>query len=171
MKRISTFDIKPPDSQPPTFDVHDRDSDQKDQLHFSVPQISLQTSRYYSTTPRFHDDKAQNILIKVVIDPHRRQSLSTYRLILRNMQNQNHPLPSPPGNQERPGNRPRAKTSSGFSLHSHKSSGSGQKLDLTESHREKEAKRLHSKADPSLAMTEAEPCEYSFKSWDSPFAY
>ncbi|KAF7878875.1 hypothetical protein EAF04_000078 [Stromatinia cepivora] len=73
------------------------------------------------------------------------------------MQNQNHPLPSPPGNQERPGNRPRTKTSSGFSLHSHKSSGSGQKLDLTESHREKEAKRLHTKADPSLAMTEAEP--------------
>ncbi|KAF5878199.1 uncharacterized protein Bfra_000364 [Botrytis fragariae] len=75
------------------------------------------------------------------------------------MQNQNHPLPSPPGNQERPGNRQRAKTSSGFSLHSHKSSGSGsgQKLDLTETHREKEAKRLHSKADPSLAMTEAEP--------------
>lgn len=76
------------------------------------------------------------------------------------MQNQNHPLSTPPGNQERPGNRPRTKTSSGFSLHSHKSSGSGQKLDLTESHREKEAKRLHTKADPSLAMTEAEPCEY-----------
>ncbi|ESZ98901.1 hypothetical protein SBOR_0759 [Sclerotinia borealis F-4128] len=73
------------------------------------------------------------------------------------MQNPNHPLPSPPGNQERPGNRPRTKTSSGFSLHSHKSSGSGQKLDLTESHREKESRRLHSKADPSLAMTEAEP--------------
>ncbi|KAB8302043.1 hypothetical protein EYC80_005495 [Monilinia laxa] len=35
--------------------------------------------------------------------------------------------------------------------------GSGHKLDLTESHREKEAKRLHTKADPSLAMTEAEP--------------
>ncbi|KAG4028476.1 hypothetical protein MFRU_021g00660 [Monilinia fructicola] len=73
------------------------------------------------------------------------------------MQNQNHPLPTPPGNQERPGNRQRTKTSSGFSLHSHKSSGSGHKLDLTESHQEKEAKRLHSKADPSLAMTEAEP--------------
>ncbi|QSZ35340.1 hypothetical protein DSL72_008210 [Monilinia vaccinii-corymbosi] len=73
------------------------------------------------------------------------------------MQNQIHPLPSPSGIQERPVGRPRTKTSSGFSLHSHKSSGSGHKLDLTESHQEKEAKRLHSKADPSLAMTEAEP--------------
>ncbi|KAG9238363.1 hypothetical protein BJ875DRAFT_57452 [Amylocarpus encephaloides] len=64
----------------------------------------------------------------------------------------NHPLPTPPGQQ-----RPRAK--SGFSFHSHKSNGSGgdHKLTTTESHQEKESKRLHSKADPSMAITEAEP--------------
>jgi hypothetical protein len=32
-----------------------------------------------------------------------------------------------------------------------------QKL-LPETHAEKEAKRLHSKADPTMAMIEAEPC-------------
>jgi len=64
-----------------------------------------------------------------------------------------HPLPPPPG-QERPGNRPRAKSS--FSFHSRKSSGSGTP-DLHETHEEKERLRLKTKADPSVAMTEAEP--------------
>ncbi|KAK2005103.1 hypothetical protein LX36DRAFT_705753 [Colletotrichum falcatum] len=40
---------------------------------------------------------------------------------------------------------------------SHRSSGSHNKIDLHESHQEKEAKRLHSKADPTVAMSEAEP--------------
>ncbi|GKT42371.1 uncharacterized protein ColSpa_02552 [Colletotrichum spaethianum] len=40
---------------------------------------------------------------------------------------------------------------------SHKSSGSHPKIDLHETHQEKEAKRLHSKADPTVAMSEAEP--------------
>jgi len=75
------------------------------------------------------------------------------------MESNNHPLPSPPGQQQRPGQqRPRAK--SGFSFQSHKSSGSadhGGKLKLVESHGEKEANRLHSKADPSMALSEAEP--------------
>lgn len=39
----------------------------------------------------------------------------------------------------------------------HRSSGS--KNDFHETHEEKEAKRLHSKADPTLAMNEAEPCK------------
>ncbi|EKD19324.1 uncharacterized protein L3040_009235 [Drepanopeziza brunnea f. sp. 'multigermtubi'] len=53
--------------------------------------------------------------------------------------------------------RPRAK--SNFSFHSRKSSGSnGQnRFDLHESHDEKEAKRLQTKADPQMALTEAEP--------------
>ncbi|KAG6005794.1 hypothetical protein E4U21_007627 [Claviceps maximensis] len=45
-----------------------------------------------------------------------------------------------------------------YSIHSqrtHRSSGS--KHDFHETHEEKEAKRLHSKADPTLAMNEAEP--------------
>jgi hypothetical protein len=86
----------------------------------------------------------------------------------------NHPLPAPPGQQQyqqyqqqqqqqqRPEpQRPRAK--SGFSFrsnHSHKSSGSsGHKIDLHETHEEKQSRRLTTKADPSMAITEAEPCE------------
>ena len=88
----------------------------------------------------------------------------------------NHPLPAPPGQQqqhyqqyqqqERPAQqRPRAK--SGFSFrsnHSHKSSeGSGHKIDLHETHEEKQSRRLTTKADPSMAITEAEPCEFNWR--------
>ena len=45
-----------------------------------------------------------------------------------------------------------------FSFRSDKSHSSN-KIDLTETSAEKEAKRLHSKADPTLAMNEAEPSE------------
>ncbi|KAI5463046.1 hypothetical protein BGZ63DRAFT_422447 [Mariannaea sp. PMI_226] len=48
----------------------------------------------------------------------------------------------------------KSRTLSFVSQRSHKSSGS---KDLTETHAEKEAKRLHSKADPTLAINEAEP--------------
>ncbi|TVY28084.1 Uncharacterized protein LHYA1_G002606 [Lachnellula hyalina] len=65
----------------------------------------------------------------------------------------NHPLPTSPG-QQKPG-RERAKSS--FSFHSHKSSGSNNKIDLHETHQEKDSKRIHSKADPSMALAEAEP--------------
>ena len=44
-----------------------------------------------------------------------------------------------------------------FSLHSDKTPGK-EKENLLESHAEKEANRLHSKADPTLAISEAEPC-------------
>jgi hypothetical protein len=88
----------------------------------------------------------------------------------------NHPLPAPPGQQqqhyqqyqqqERPAQqRPRAK--SGFSFrsnHSRKSSeGSGHKIDLHETHEEKQSRRLTTKADPSMAITEAEPCGYNWR--------
>lgn len=56
--------------------------------------------------------------------------------------------------------RPRTKT--GFSLrssHSRKSSTSASKVVLHESHEEKEAHRLQSKADPSMAIVEIEPSE------------
>lgn len=64
--------------------------------------------------------------------------------------------------QQKP--RPRSR---GFSFRSekshksHKSSGSKDqhnKIDLHESAAEKESNRLHTKADPSVAMNEAEPC-------------
>ena len=74
----------------------------------------------------------------------------------------NHPLPPAPGQQQqRPvQQRERAKSSFSFrSHHSQKSSGSGNKIDLHETHEEKDSKRLHSKADPSMALAEAEPCE------------
>jgi hypothetical protein len=93
----------------------------------------------------------------------------------------NHPLPAPPGQQqqqyqqyqqqERPGQqRPRAK--SGFSFrsnHSRKSSGSsGHKIDLHETHEEKQSRRLTTKADPSMAITEAEPCESNWRIASTP---
>jgi len=73
------------------------------------------------------------------------------------------PLPQPQQQSsqhpERPAGRPNSK--SGFSFHSHKShesSGSASKIDLTETSREKASRRLSTKADPRLAMSEAEPC-------------
>ncbi|EFW99598.1 hypothetical protein CMQ_7966 [Grosmannia clavigera kw1407] len=51
-------------------------------------------------------------------------------------------------------NRPRSRS---FSLRSDKSGQSGSQKFEPETHDEKERKRLHSKADPMLAMTEAEP--------------
>lgn len=68
-----------------------------------------------------------------------------------------HPLPPPPGQQHRPGQQSRPRPKSSFSFHSQKSSGSGHKVNLHETHEEKQSHRLHSKADPSMAITEAEP--------------
>lgn len=61
--------------------------------------------------------------------------------------------------QRRQSQRPRKSRT--FSFRSDKSQGSGNnhKIDLHETSAEKEAKRLHSKADPTLAMQEAEPGE------------
>lgn len=83
----------------------------------------------------------------------------------------NHPLPTPPGQQhpgsqqpshqpaqhsQRPANKPRR--SRGLSFRSDHSSGSKENKDnLIETHREKEAKRLHTKADPTMALSEIEP--------------
>ncbi|RDW85073.1 hypothetical protein BP6252_02663 [Coleophoma cylindrospora] len=75
-----------------------------------------------------------------------------------------HPLPPAPSGQSAQhhypqSSRPRAKSSFSFrSNHSHKSSqGSGHKIDLSESHDEKESRRLQTKADPTMAMSELEP--------------
>lgn len=75
------------------------------------------------------------------------------------------PLPPPQqqlyqshSQQQKPALRPRSK--SGFSFHSHKSdesSGSLPKVDLHETPREKASRRLSTKADPRLAISEAEP--------------
>ncbi|KAK4199101.1 hypothetical protein QBC40DRAFT_307737 [Triangularia verruculosa] len=63
--------------------------------------------------------------------------------------------------QQRPANPTRKSRS--FSLRSDKSQGSNiqkaDKVDLHETSAEKAAKRLHSKADPTLAMQEAEPAQ------------
>ncbi|KAI9731493.1 MAG: hypothetical protein M1834_004613 [Cirrosporium novae-zelandiae] len=58
----------------------------------------------------------------------------------------------------RPDQRPRSKSVFSIGSHkSHKSSGSKTKTSLHESHEEKAARTIHSKADPSLAMNEAQP--------------
>lgn len=69
-------------------------------------------------------------------------------------QSQSHAQNQPPHRRSK--SRPR--TFSFQSNKSHKSSGSHPKIDLHETPEEKEAKRLHSKADPTVAMSEAEPC-------------
>ncbi|OBT76166.1 hypothetical protein VF21_05022 [Pseudogymnoascus sp. 05NY08] len=65
-----------------------------------------------------------------------------------------------PQAQQRPSIRPRSK--SGFSFRSHKSQdsyGSGAKAEIQETPREKAARRLSTKADPRLAMSEAQPSD------------
>jgi hypothetical protein len=58
-----------------------------------------------------------------------------------------------------------SRKSRSFSFRSDKSLGSNShKVDLHETSAEKEAKRLHSKADPTLAMNEAEPGAFTL-SW------
>ncbi|KXX82852.1 Meiotically up-regulated gene 9 protein [Madurella mycetomatis] len=67
--------------------------------------------------------------------------------------------PQPHSTQQRPARKSRT-----FSFRSDKSHSSGShKVDLRETHAEKEAKRLHSKADPRLAMQEAEPSQVAAK--------
>ncbi|KAK0617919.1 hypothetical protein B0T17DRAFT_495399 [Bombardia bombarda] len=61
--------------------------------------------------------------------------------------------------QQRPAPQTQTRKSRSISFRSDKSHGSNgnNKLDLHETSKEKEAKRIHSKADPTLAMNEAEP--------------
>lgn len=68
------------------------------------------------------------------------------------------PKQTPAPQAQRPAAQSRKSRS--FSFRSDKSHGSnGHKIDLHETSAEKEAKRLHGKADPTLAMNEAEPSE------------
>jgi hypothetical protein len=75
--------------------------------------------------------------------------------------------PQATAQQSQPGQQKQRPRSRGFSFRSdrsHKSSGSNghhPKVDLHETAAEKEAKRLHTKADPSVAMNEAEPGKWS----------
>lgn len=83
----------------------------------------------------------------------------------------NHPLPAPPGQHNagyqqssyQPAQHSQRPTSKGrrargFSFRSDHSAGSKENKDqLIETHREKEAKRLHTKADPTMALVEIEP--------------
>ncbi|KAK4162131.1 meiotically up-regulated gene 9 protein [Cladorrhinum sp. PSN259] len=67
-----------------------------------------------------------------------------------------------PSQQQTAQQRPPQRKSRSFSFRSDKSHGSGnhpQKADLVETSAEKDAKRIHSKADPLLAMQEAEPAQ------------
>ncbi|KAL5347103.1 hypothetical protein ACLOAV_008246 [Pseudogymnoascus australis] len=65
-----------------------------------------------------------------------------------------------PQAQQRPSLRPRSK--SGFSFRSHKSQdsyGSAPKVEIQETPREKASRRLSTKADPTKAMSEAQPSD------------
>ena len=98
---------------------------------------------------------------------------------------QSHPLPAPPGAPRNYSEAPplppvpqqyyqqqpqvpqkqnsRTRASRTFSYRSDKSnrSNGNNHINLTETSAEKEAKRLHTKADPTLAMNEAEPGMFS----------
>lgn len=76
MKRISQSWYKAGTIIPTTYFLYPSrpHSDQRDRPHFKVPQRSLQTSWYDSTSSWFHDDKDQDIqdlLIKLVNRTHR----------------------------------------------------------------------------------------------------
>ncbi|KAF5012221.1 hypothetical protein FDECE_1709 [Fusarium decemcellulare] len=74
-----------------------------------------------------------------------------------------------PPQQRRPVQSPPADPRT-FSFHSQKSHKSSGSKDLQETHAEKEAKRLHSKADPTLAISEAEPSVVAAMMTESSFA-
>ncbi|KAF3387853.1 hypothetical protein DPV78_012080 [Talaromyces pinophilus] len=74
--------------------------------------------------------------------------------------NDNHtsqPLPSPPLSSSTSPRRNRGISFGGKSEKSHKSSGSHGKISLHETPEEKARRALHTKADPTLAMNEAQP--------------
>ncbi|KAH7257374.1 hypothetical protein BKA59DRAFT_106173 [Fusarium tricinctum] len=77
--------------------------------------------------------------------------------------------PTAPASPRRTSQNPPAHNRT-FSFHSQKSHKSSGSKDLQETHAEKEAKRLHSKADPTLAISEAEPSEIAAMVTESNFA-
>ncbi|KAF6808264.1 hypothetical protein CMUS01_13936 [Colletotrichum musicola] len=90
-------------------------------------------------------------------------TFSDYQQQYRTYQQQ-HDTPQPvqsrqtqPQSPQQRHSKSRPRTFSFQSNKSHKSSGSNHKIELHETPEEKEAKRLHTKADPTVAMSEAEP--------------
>lgn len=84
--------------------------------------------------------------------PHQQYSYPNYQQPQPQQQQQQRQQP-----QHQQKSRPKSRAFSFRSDKSEKSGGGSKKQDLTETPAEKEAKRLHSKADPTLAMNEAEP--------------
>lgn len=80
--------------------------------------------------------------------------------------NKERPLPSPTQqafsqSAQQQQQRPNSRRFSFLSDKSRKNSvANNNKIDLHETHAEKDSRRLHSKADPTLAMNEAEPCMF-----------
>ncbi|KAI2636035.1 hypothetical protein GGS21DRAFT_61570 [Xylaria nigripes] len=95
--------------------------------------------------------------------PHYRQERQQYQQSqLEQQQQQQRPpslrAPDPQVTQQQQQRRPKSRAFSFRSDKSHKSASShSYKRDLTETSAEKEAKRLHSKADPRMALNEREP--------------
>jgi hypothetical protein len=79
------------------------------------------------------------------------QSYQPYQQGLPRQGDQQQP-PQPPLHSQQQRQRPKSRS---LSFRSNGSGGKG--VDLHETSAEKEAKRLHSKADPTMAMNEAEP--------------
>ncbi|KAM7207647.1 meiotically up-regulated gene 9 protein [Naviculisporaceae sp. PSN 640] len=72
------------------------------------------------------------------------------------------PQPAPQATRPPPPAQTQSRKSRSFSFRSDKSHGSNNnsnKIDLHETHLEKEAKRLHTHADPTMAMSEQQPSE------------
>jgi hypothetical protein len=71
-------------------------------------------------------------------------------------QQQQYQPPQPPLHSQQQRQRPKSRSLS-FRSNGSAKSGGNKAVDMHETHAEKDAKRLHSKADPTLAMSEAEP--------------
>jgi len=119
----------------------------------------MATTNYPPPTPPHHFQQvqqAQQMHQFPQVQPASQFQTQTQPQYKTQFQTQAKPVSHPPTTQVRP--QPQSRKSRSFSFRSDKSHGSNNnKVDLTETHLEKEAKRLHTKADPTLAMNEQEP--------------
>lgn len=110
----------------------------------------MATANSYPPAPPHHFQPAQA----------QRQQVPQYQQQQQQQQQQYTPAAYSAANQQKTRPTTTSRKSRSFSFKSDKSHGSNHhKVDLHETSAEKEANRLHSKADPTLAMNEAEPAQ------------
>ena len=117
----------------------------------------MATSNRYPPTSNLHQ------LEQAQLQGRQQQYPQQYQQQYQQQQQQQPQAPVPPTTQTKARPASSQRKSRAFSFRSDKSHDSkDQKLDLRETSAEKDAKRLHTKADPTLAMNEAEPCKFNY---------